>query len=155
GQQALDEAGFPVVVTHADVAAEATLGVDRLAELAQPAVHSGWRSLGGPLEGRVRLGNEAADGDRAADVLAATGSAAGTYHLVGHRGDLQHVLVGLGGQPAHEVQLHLPPAAGVGGADRADEVRFGDRLVDDAPNPLAAALWRERQPGPLSVAGQL
>ena len=93
--------------------------------------------------------------DGAADVLLPAGLAAGLDDLDGEVGDLQHVLVGLGGQTAHEVELHLAPAVGVRRRDRADEVLLGHRLVDDPADPLAAALGGEGQAGAPSVAGQL
>src|SRR6476469_8341545 len=155
GQEAFDQARFAVVVTHADVAAQAAVGVHRVPQLAQPAVHRVRVALGGPLERRVRLGHEAADRDRAADVLAATGLPARADDLLRHRRDLQHVVVGLGRQAAHEVQLHLAPAVGVRGAHRPDQVLFGHRLVDHAADALAAALRGEGQAGTPAVAGQL
>src|SRR4051794_38124891 len=81
-----------------------------------------------------------ADRHRAPDVLAAAGLPAGADDLDREVGDLQHVLVGLGRQTAHEVELHLLPAVGVGGGDGADEVVLGHRLVDHPADPLAAAL---------------
>ena len=64
-------------------------------------------------------------------------------------------VVGLGGQAAHEVELHLPPAVGVGGGDRPDQVVLGDHLVDHLADPVRAALGREGQPGPPAVPAQL
>ena len=103
----------------------------------------------------MRLGHEAADRDGAADVLLPAGLPAGLDHLDGEVGDLQHVLVGLGGQPAHEVELHLAPAVGVRRRHRADEVLLGHRLVDHPADALAAALGGEGQAAAPSVAGQL
>src|SRR5690606_24032160 len=75
--------------------------------------------------------------------------------LAGEVGDGEDVGVLLGGQPAHEVQLDLAPPRRVGRGDRADQVLFGDHLVDDPTHPLAAALGCEREPGAASVTGQL
>ena len=103
----------------------------------------------------MRLGYEATDGDRAADVLRAGRLPARLDHLVRQPGDLQHVLVGLGGQPAHEVELHVPPAIGVRGDHGADQVLLRHHLVDHPADPLRAALRGEGQPGTPAVAGQL
>ena len=81
--------------------------------------------------------------------------AAGLDDPLGELGDLQHVLVGLGREPAHEVELHLPPAVAVGGGDGPDQVVLGDHLVDDLADPLAAALGGEGEAGAAAVAGQL
>jgi hypothetical protein len=127
-----------------------------VAQLAQPVVDHLGRALARPLERGVRLGHEAADRDRAADVLPSRsprGPAAITFLARSAIGE--HVLVGLGRQPAHEVQLHLPPAGRVGGRDGADQVLLGDHLVDHLAHPLGAALGRERQARALAVAGQL
>ena len=66
-----------------------------------------------------------------------------------------YVLVGLGGQAAHEVELHVPPAVGVRGDDGTDEVLLGHHLVDHPADTLRAALGREREPGAAAVARQL
>ena len=111
--------------------------------------------LRGPLERRVRLGHEPADRDRAADVVAAGDLAALRDHLLREVGDLQDVLVGLGGQAAHEVELHLAPARGVRRRDRADQVLLGDHLVDHLAHPLRAALGGEGQARTAAVAREL
>ena len=72
-----------------------------------------------------------------------------------HVADLEDVLVGLGRQAAHEVQLHLAPAVAVRGGDGADQVLFRDHLVDDLAHALGAALGGERQARAAAVAGQL
>ena len=79
----------------------------------------------------------------------------GRDDLLGQVGDLQHVVVGLGRQAAHEVELHLPPPGGVGRGDGADQVFLGHHLVDDLADALAAALGCERQTGTATVAGEL
>ena len=76
-------------------------------------------------------------------------------HLLGQVGDREHVLVGLGGQAAHEVELHLPPAVGVRRRDRADQVLLGDHLVDHLAHPLRPALGGEGQPRATAVAREL
>src|SRR5579863_5250 len=108
GQQAFDDAGLAVVVPEADGLGVAAVGAQRAAQLAQPLVDHLRRALGGPLERRVRLGHEGADRHRAADVAPAGRLPPRGDDPAGQLGDGQHVLVGLGGRPAHEVQLHLP-----------------------------------------------
>ena len=154
-QQALDDAGLAVVVAHADARTELLVGSDGVLELLEPLVRGLGRQLTAPLERRVRLRHEPADGDGAADVLAAAHLAPGLDDAARHVGDLQDVLVGLGGQAAHEVQLHLTPARAVCGGNGVDEVVLGDHLVDDLADALAAALGRERQTRAAAVARQL
>ncbi len=103
----------------------------------------------------VRLGDEPADGDRAADVVLTGDLAPLGDDVDRHVADLQDVLVGLGGQAAHEVQLHLTPAVAVRGGDRADQVLLRDHLVDDLAHPFGAALGGEGEAGAAPVAGQL
>lgn len=112
-------------------------------------------SCGAHWKGVLRLGHEAADGDRAADVVLAGDLAALGDHVDRHVTDLEDVLVGLGGQAAHEVQLHLTPAVAVRGGHRPDQVLLGDHLVDDLAHPLGAALGGEGETGAAAVAGQL
>ena len=68
-------------------------------------------------------------------------------HVAGQGGDAEGVLVGLGGEPDQEVQLHPPPALRVGRLDRAVEVVLADELVDDLAHPPRAALGGEGQAG--------
>ncbi len=128
---------------------------DLVAELLQAGVRLLGGELRGPLEGGVGLGDEAADRDRAADVVRLRDLAALCDDLRRHVGDLEDVVVGLGRQAAHEVQLHLAPAVAVGGGDGADQVVFRDHLVDDLADALRAALGGEGQAGAAAVAGQL
>ena len=95
-EQSLDDAGLAVVVAEADRPAVPLVGADDVAQLLQPLVGGLVVELGGPLERRVRLGHEAADRDRAADVVAAGDLAALGDHLLRQVGDLEDVLVGLG-----------------------------------------------------------
>ena len=143
------------MVAEADGGAVAPVGADRLAQLVEPRVGLLRAELGGPLERGVRLGHEPADRDGAADVAAAADLAARLDDALGHLGDLEHVLVGLGGQPAHEVELDLSPARPVRGGDGADEVVLGHHLVDDLADALGAALGREGETGATTVAGEL
>ena len=101
------------------------------------------------------LGDEAADADGAADVARAGHLAAGADDVARHLGDLEDVLVGLGRQADHEVELHLPPAGGVRRRDGVDEVLLAHHLVDDLAQALRPALGGERQPGAAAVAAEL
>ena len=96
-QESLDDAGLAVVITEADGAGEALVGANCIAQLRQPGVGLVGRQLADPLERRVRLGHEATDRDGAADVLAAAHLTAGLDDLLGEVGDLEDVLIGLGG----------------------------------------------------------
>src|SRR5689334_12865050 len=155
GQQPLDQAGLPVVVAVPDRLAVAAVRAQRAAERVQPCVHDLRRALSRPLEGRVRLGHEPADRHRAPDIAPPGCLPPGRDDLARQLRDRHHVGVGLGRQAAHEVQLHLAPAAGVGGGDGPDQVLFGDHLVDHLAHPLRTALGSERQPGPAPVTAQL
>ena len=154
-EQALDDPGLAVVVAEADRGADAPVGADRVAQLVQPGIGVLGAQLRGPLEGSVRLGHEAADRHRAADVVAAADLAPGLDDLLGELGDLHDVLVGLGRQPAHEVELDLPPAGAIGRGDGVDQVLLGHHLVDDLADPLGPALGREGEAGAATVAGEL
>ena len=67
-------------------------------------------------------------------------------HLFGQVCDAQHVLVGLGGQTQHEVELYAGPATGKGGAAGLHQVLLGDVLVDGVPKPLGPCLGSKGQP---------
>ena len=71
----------------------------------------------------------------------------------GHVGDPQHILVRLGGQSQHEVELHRAVTAGEGGAAALEQVLQRDILIDDVPQPLRTRLRREGQAG-LAALGQ-
>src|SRR6185312_4423017 len=58
-------------------------------------------------------------------------------------------------QPAHEIQLDLPPTGAKRGGDGADEVLFGHHLVDHPADPFGAAFGGEGQPGATAVTGDL
>ena len=81
--------------------------------------------------------------------------APGADDVVRHLGDLEHVLVGLGREAAHEIQLDLTPALPVSRRDGADQVVLADHLVDHPAEPFAAALGREGQTGAATIAGEL
>ena len=114
-----------------------------------------WSSCAAHWNGVCGLGTNPPMRHGAPDVARPGGGAAGPDDVLGHLGDLEDVLVGLGRQPAHEVELHLAPAGGVGGGDGADQVVLAHHLVDDLAQPLAAALGGEGQPGAPAVAGEL
>ena len=103
---------------------------------------------GRPLEGRVRLGNEAAHGaghlGRALAALdpAAHGEAAGAGF-----DDAGHVFHGLGGQTDHEVELHVVPLAAEHAPRALEDVLLAHVLVDDVAHPLRAGLGREGERG--------
>ncbi len=60
--------------------------------------------------------------------------------------DPAHVLVLLGRQADHEVELHAVPAAREDALGRGHELLFGDVLVHHVAHALRAGLGRERQP---------
>src|SRR4051794_39925082 len=105
GEQSLDDPGAAVVVAEPDRPPVPLVGADVLAELAEPFVGGLVVELRGPLERRVRLRHEAADRDGAPDVVAAGDLATLGDHLLREVRDLEDVLVGLGRQAAHEVEL--------------------------------------------------
>ncbi len=143
------------MITETDRPSHLPIAADRVAQHLQPGVGDLVGGLGRPLERRVRLGYETTDRHRAADVAVPAGPPAGPDHLAGEVRDREDVLVGLGGQAAHEVQLHLPPALGIGGADRADQILLADHLVDDPAQAFGAAFRGEGQPAAAAVAGEL
>src|SRR3954447_18913789 len=110
--------------------------------LARRASVSSWPSWPTHWNGVWGLGPNPADRDGAADVARPGHLAAGGDDLLRQVGDLQDVVVGLGRQAAHEVELDLAPARGVRGGHRVDQVLLGDHLVDDLADALAAALRR-------------
>lgn len=68
-------------------------------------------------------------------------------HLLREADDARHVLVRLGGEPHHEVELHIAVAPLEGGAAGAQHLLLGDVLVDDVPQPLGPGLGREGEGG--------
>ena len=65
----------------------------------------------------------------------------------GQLDDAERVLVGLGGEPGEEVELHPPPALAERRVDRGVEVFLGDELVDDLAHPPGAGLGGEGEAG--------
>ena len=154
-QQSFDDARLPIVVAKPDGPAILPIAADRIAQLGQPGVHGFMITLRSPLERRMGLGHEAADAHCAADVPPPADLSTCGDHPLGELPDRQHILVGLGRQPAHEIQLDLPPALRVRRRDRPDQIILGDHLVDHLAQPLGAALGREGEAGASAVAGQL
>src|SRR5450759_860041 len=98
GQKSFDDAGFAIVIAEPDGRGKPLVGPDLLAQLLQPRVGLRRAQLRAPLERGVRLGDEPADRDGAPDVTQAGDPSPGLDDPFGEVGDLQHVLVGLGGQ---------------------------------------------------------
>src|SRR5690606_15557778 len=154
-EQPLDDAGLAVVVAEPDGRAIAAVRPDLLAEPLEPRVGLLDTELRRPLERSMRLRDETTDRHRAADVPAAADLPTGLDDALGQLCDLEDVLVGLGRQAAHEVELDLSPARAVRRGDGADEILLAHHLVDDSADPLAATLGGEGEAGPAPVAGQL
>src|SRR5204862_5332629 len=100
-------------------------------------------------------GHKTTDAYGAPDIPPPTDLSTGGDHSLCELRDCQHVLISFGRQPAHEVELDLPPALRVGSRNSANQVIFSDHLVDHFAHPLGAALGRESQSGAPSIAGQL
>jgi hypothetical protein len=64
-------------------------------------------------------------------------------HPVGQVADGGHVLVGLGRQADHEIELHRVPTAAVDLLGHGHQVVVGDPLVDDRAHPVRGRLRRE------------
>ena len=64
---------------------------------------------------------------------------------MGQIDNAQQVLVGLGGQPHHEIKLYLAPAHGKGRVQGLPQVIFADTFVDDIAHPLSACFRRKGQ----------
>src|SRR6266516_1249973 len=154
-EETLDDRRLAPVVTVTDAAPVARVAAQRAAERREPTVYCAGAALRRPLERRVRLGHERADRHGAADVTAPGCLPARLDHVPGETGDGEHVIVGLGGQATHEVELHLPPTAGVGGGHGLDQIFLGDHLVDHLADAFRAAFGREGEPGAAATAAQL
>ena len=110
----------------------------------------GHRVLGAPLEGGVRLGDVARDGDRDPDppLRLPVADVAG---LPAHVGDAEDVLVLLGRQPDHEIELGPVPAPREDPPAGLVDVLLADVLVDDVAHPLRAGLGGEGEAGRLHL----
>src|SRR6266545_3823268 len=155
GEQALNDRGLTLVVAVTDAAAIARVAAQRAAERGEPAIHSRGVALACPLKRRVRLWHKRAYRHGATNVTAPGCLPPGLNHPPGEARDREHVLVCLGRQAAHEIELHLPPAAGICGGHGANQILLGDHLVDHLADPLRAALGREGQSGATAVTAQL
>ncbi len=110
-----------------------------------------------PLEGCVRFGHERGDRDRDADTspLGRGRDLTGRLdHPCDELADGGHVLIGLGGKPQHEVELHPAPTRSESGLDGAEQLVFGDVLVDGVAQALRTCLRGERQTALASLAEQ-
>ena len=138
----LDKAGVRVVPVVADV-----LRRDAAAEQLHAAAVFLHRHLRLPLEGAVRLGDEAgrADGYPHAALLIGRILPPDVQHLRGKVGDAAHVLIRLRGQAEHEIELDSVPAALEGYAAGVQQVVFRYVLVYDVAQALRPGLGREGQ----------
>ena len=153
----LDDRAEPAVAPAGDALGQRGLGVVplELDALARAAAASGSRPilrcssstrvLPEPLERRERLGHEPAH--RRLDATPVGVLAPDLDAVAGQLGDAERVLVGLGGQPGEEVELHPPPALAEGRLDRAVEVFLADELVDDLAHAPGAGLGGEGEAG--------
>ena len=108
------------------------------------------RVLGAPLEGGVRLRHMTGNGHR--DAHAALGEAVpDAARLPPHVGDAQHIVVLLGRETDHEVQLRPVPAAREHPPAGLVDVLFADILVHDIAHPLRAGFGGEGEAGGLHL----
>ena len=143
GEDALEHAGVGLVGAELHGAVR-TGGVAE--DLLLPG-DLGERVHRGPLKGRVRLGHVGGDAHRHLGGAAAGGALAHRHRARAGLHDAAHVVVGLGGQADHEVELHLPPAAGKDALGRLVELLLGDVLVHHVAHPRCARLRSEGEPG--------
>ncbi len=94
-----------------------------------------------PLEGCERLRAEGGDAD--VDLRPRILPAPAAQRLRRELDDGAHVLVALGGQADHEVELHQVPAGFEDGVDGVEEILFGVALVDHPPHPFGGGLRRD------------
>ena len=116
--------------------------------------------LGLPLEGREGLGHEKGRGeiDGKSPLFAGGVVPPGVDDLSHQVGNGQHVLVGLGGQAQHKVELDVVPPAGEGRGAGGENLLLGDVFIDGVPQALAAGLGGEGQAAladPLDLEHQL
>src|SRR5690606_525622 len=113
-EEALDDAGARVVPLDLDVAAP--LALHGVAQQADLAAQLGLGVRPEPLDRGEGLRHEPADADRDRPLQAV--GLGEVEAALGHLDDAERVLVGLGGQPREEVELHPPPALAERRADR-------------------------------------
>ena len=110
---------------------------------------------GRPLEGCEGLGNE--EGSAHCDLAAAVPLLFGHLFIIGGRdfigqvGDCDAVLLRLRGQPQHEIELDLVPAAAESLPCAVQDLLFGNPLVDDIAQPLRTRLGRKGQTAPADI----
>ena len=98
-----------------------------------------------PLKGRVRLGH--VDAHAHSDLGAALrGPLADLHRAHARLDDAANVVVVLGGQADHEVELHLGPPAREHALRRLEELLLGNVLVHDVAHALRSSLRREGEP---------
>ena len=138
GEDGLQIAGLGVM----PVVGDGTVPLQSVPQQVHPPLVLLHRDLGVPLEGSVGLGDKPGGGHGDAHPAGAVGSALppALVHLPGQISDAQHVLVGLGGQAQHEVELYAAPAAGEGGAAGLQQVLLPQILVDGVAQTLCARL---------------
>ena len=110
---------------------------------AQPALdfqHTLQGDHGLPLERRMGLGHKWGDGH--VDLSPSAKGLACLGHSLGDVHDPVQVLVGLGGQPDHEVELDQPPALSERLLAAAEQVSLLDVLVDDRAQAVSRGLRR-------------
>ena len=114
------------------------------------------RDLPLPLEGREGLRHKKCRGDVNTDAALFVGGVRlpGLQNLEYQIRDAENVLVGLGGQAKHKVELDAVPAAGKGDLAGFQNVLLGHILIDRVAQALRAGLRREGQAG-LSHRGEL
>ena len=110
-----------------------------------PALEFFLRHLRKPLERRVRLGHEARDGHRDLDAALPLDFLVAVDNFLREFCDADDVLVRLGRQPHHEVELDRLPALLERRAHRVQQVVFRHVLVDDVAQTLRARFGRKRQ----------
>ena len=107
-----------------------------------------------PLEGCERLRHE--EGGRDGDLAFAVAFGLGDLVVIvadclGQMGDALHVVLRLGRQSQHKVELDLVPAAVESRRGPLHDILFRDALVDDIAEPLRAGLRREGQGALLDI----
>ena len=156
GEDGLQIAGLWVV----PVVGDGLVPFQGVPQQVHPALILLHRDLSIPLEGRVGFGHEpgGGHGDPHAPGLVGGALPPGEVHLPGQIGNAQHVLVGLGGQAQHKIELYAVPPAGEGGAHRLEQVLLPQVLVDGVPQALSPRLWGKGQaalPDPLEPLHQV
>ena len=136
-EHALEQAGLGVAVLERDRPA-----LHRVAQQPQPAVELRRAHLRGPRERRVGLGDVRRHADRDAEALVA-GVASGLPRAVAQLEDGAEIVVRLGGQSAHEVELGARVALARRRGHGGHELGLRVVLVDHVAHALAAGLGRQ------------